>query len=452
MATSKNLESVGTASGQLLVDIHAETAPVGHATQPGGTSITLRRRTGNQLPASKRAQELHNQLIALDKNGDGQIDEGELASALDTLIDREKQNRQLKLLVVALVIALMVLTGAVFGVSIAAAVIVKDTRVEHAGGTSPLLTDKSTGQALVTGQPQVTLAMTQQAGFSSGTAQLASVAAQQGRRRRLQESSDNTTTTQNPPLLYVGSVQGGNAMAACEWLKNGLNHFLTQVPAANTSTGSSNKVTSLTVQLRSGAVKRMEELEVGDAVLTADLHGRRSFSEVYFFGHKDKAAHSQQVRLTTNMTLGLTASAKHFVPVCRAPGCTPASATTVYKQDVKVGDIVWLAAKAGAWEAAQVQAIDVIATTGLFNPYTKTGTIVVDGFLASCHSDWILDSLVPAGCSHHLPAVYQALFAPLRLAYNLLGAAAWASLLDMTQVVPAGLWLSDLVAQLSTAA
>mgnify|MGYP003312984875 CR=1 FL=1 len=35
-----------------------------------------------------------------------------------------------------------------------------------------------------------------------------------------------------------------------------------------------------------------------------------------------------------------------------------------------------------------------VVAEGLYNPYTLSGTIVVDGVLASCHSSWILDGLV----------------------------------------------------------
>ena len=36
-----------------------------------------------------------------------------------------------------------------------------------------------------------------------------------------------------------------------------------------------------------------------------------------------------------------------------------------------------------------------VSKRGLYNPYTLSGTIVVDGVAASCHSSWILDGLLP---------------------------------------------------------
>ncbi len=46
---------------------------------------------------------------------------------------------------------------------------------------------------------------------------------------------------------------------------------------------------------------------------------------------------------------------------------------------------------------------------GLFNPFTATGTIVVDGVVASVQSKWFADDVMDAlGLTHAVPALYQA--------------------------------------------
>ena len=51
--------------------------------------------------------------------------------------------------------------------------------------------------------------------------------------------------------------------------------------------------------------------------------------------------------------------------------------------------------------------VSTVSKAGLYNPFTMSGDIVVNGVLASCHSDWVLDRIVPARYAHLLPAIYQ---------------------------------------------
>ena len=57
---------------------------------------------------------------------------------------------------------------------------------------------------------------------------------------------------------------------------------------------------------------------------------------------------------------------------------------------------------------------------GLWNPFTLAGTIVVDGIVASCHSDWFLEELPewlrPSAAI--IPRIYQTLMAPARKIYE----------------------------------
>ena len=46
---------------------------------------------------------------------------------------------------------------------------------------------------------------------------------------------------------------------------------------------------------------------------------------------------------------------------------------------------------------------------------------MVDGVLASDQSSWLLDDIVPAAWARHLPALYEAIMAPLRWVYSAAG-------------------------------
>lgn len=51
--------------------------------------------------------------------------------------------------------------------------------------------------------------------------------------------------------------------------------------------------------------------------------------------------------------------------------------------------------------------VSAITKAGLYNPYTMSGNIVVNGMLASSHSDWVLDGVMPGCSAHLLPAIYK---------------------------------------------
>ena len=105
--------------------------------------------------------------------------------------------------------------------------------------------------------------------------------------------------------------------------------------------------------------------------------------------------------------------------------------TLVYKraQDIIKGDKMWTQ---GAFMRADrttthfpvyvVTGISVLKKQGLYNPFTLGGTIIVNGVVASSHSDWFLDSLFQVfNLVHWLPAAYQLVLLPVRMLYYYLG-------------------------------
>ena len=66
----------------------------------------------------------------------------------------------------------------------------------------------------------------------------------------------------------------------------------------------------------------------------------------------------------------------------------------IYAKDVRVGDSISYVDN-GAFKSGAVVSTTRSSKRGLYNPYTLSGTIVVDGVAASCHSSWILDGLLP---------------------------------------------------------
>jgi hypothetical protein len=150
----------------------------------------------------------------------------------------------------------------------------------------------------------------------------------------------------------------------------------------------------------------MSALKVGDQVLAARPDG-----------HKDAAAAASFVRLETAGGTALRLTADHHLFVTRG-----GERLAVPSSQALVGDLVLVEGRLGA--SHQLEAIvakSLVPGAGLFNPYTLSGSIVVDGVAASCHSSSALDGVFRLmGVS--VPDGYQAVFAPLRAMYRALGA------------------------------
>jgi hypothetical protein len=101
----------------------------------------------------------------------------------------------------------------------------------------------------------------------------------------------------------------------------------------------------------------------------------------------------------------------------------------VYKRamDVREGERMWVHQLLGEPGASSVgvfvvSGVEGVRKRGLYNPYTMGGTIVVDGVVASSHSEWFLDNALEAlGLVRWLPVVYQAVLLPVRVLYRGLG-------------------------------
>ena len=191
--------------------------------------------------------------------------------------------------------------------------------------------------------------------------------------------------------------------------------------------------------LADGSQRRMEDVRVGDLVLTAGPGGlaaqqqQLAYRPVYLLAHAEQHVTALFVHLTANATsatgataLSLRLSQQHYIPVRGA--ADGAAWSYKYARDVAVGDTVRVLGGQGGGDAVVEALVASVARTverGLYNPLVFGGLPVVDGVVASDQSEWVLDDVVPAGVVPQLPSVYGALFAPLRWAYLALGPRVW---------------------------
>lgn len=141
-----------------------------------------------------------------------------------------------------------------------------------------------------------------------------------------------------------------------------------------------------TVELQSGAVVSMDALSIGDLVKV----GYNEYSRVFMFTHKMADSESNFVALETKSGEALTLTPGHYLYV---NGALAAAKT------VRVGDTLSL----GNGLASVVVAVSSAPGTGLYNPQTIKGDIVVNGIVSSTYTTAVE------------PVLAHAILAPLRL-------------------------------------
>jgi hypothetical protein len=145
------------------------------------------------------------------------------------------------------------------------------------------------------------------------------------------------------------------------------------------------------VTLASGAPRRLRDLAVGDAVLAVDAAGALVYSEVYSVGHPFHTGRRTFKRLSTAAGANVTATGGHYMLVGRGAGAGAwAGRAAVPARDVRVGDVLWVVAGAGAGaklEPSPVVAVADVVEEGMRNPFTLAGTAIVDGVAASIYVD-----------------------------------------------------------------
>lgn len=174
---------------------------------------------------------------------------------------------------------------------------------------------------------------------------------------------------------------------------------------------------SATVRVEGGGRRRMRDVRVGDRVHV----GNGIYSPIFLFTHRAPTARFQFVRLNTASNHSLSLTRKHYLP-CNGRLMSAGA--------VALGDVLTL--EDGRF--SPVVSIDLVFDSGLFNPHTMHGEIVVDGVRASTYTQTVL------------PRAAHALLAPLRAAFDALAGVALRGAFDdgaarLARFAPSGSWV-----------
>jgi len=126
---------------------------------------------------------------------------------------------------------------------------------------------------------------------------------------------------------------------------------------------------NMEVVVQGKGVVPMEALQVGDYVKVSN---GEAFEQVYAFGHRVPQKYTEFVQLHTNAGTPLEMTGEHLVFV-------HGKTNPVRADSIEVGDLL----QAVDNDAAVVEKIDVVTRNGIYNPLTRSGTIQVNGIVAS---------------------------------------------------------------------
>jgi hypothetical protein len=138
-----------------------------------------------------------------------------------------------------------------------------------------------------------------------------------------------------------------------------------------------------TVQSLRG-VLTMADVQIGDQLLAGRKDGSVHYSEVYAWGHKDTEKPCEYHMITAGTRL-MCVSGNHLVPVVQSK--KSGSFRFIPAKKITDQDIIYTMDESERIREESVTSISKQTKLGAFAPFTKSGTILVDGVLASCYSE-----------------------------------------------------------------
>jgi Hint module len=169
-------------------------------------------------------------------------------------------------------------------------------------------------------------------------------------------------------------------------------------PSPASSSGSKCFPSTATVELEDGSVVTMDKLSVGDAVKV----GPNTFSKVFMFTHKMQAGVHDFVKITTATGASISLTSGHYMAIDGA---------LVAASQVEIGAQLGL----GTGAVDKVVSISTVRETGLYNPQTLQGNIVVNGVVASTYT-----TAVAPQFAHAVLTPLRAFFAIFDLEFSFL--------------------------------
>ncbi|KXZ50376.1 hypothetical protein GPECTOR_16g549 [Gonium pectorale] len=386
-------------------------------------------------------------LAAADKNGDGVIDINEIVEIMEEMLSERSSKRMYRFMAFSALVVVTVLLGALTGIVFGIVQLTKDTKVTSLHNTTYQFLQTKDGRAAVMGGAALDLRNITDR--PDGVASRRRLLAERQRRLAEDPASDANADFWDA-WIYYGTTSFETVAAGCEMLQQNVVEFPVATPKnaifVNGLSVSVVKVIDHTGCDTNDArlVSALVLCEDGYTYLVAcdeaiggcDLY-QNMVPDQNAVASATQGARRRLLRAHTPMPgaaggYSLAATRGHFVPVCvgRCSDEELAAGAAVLENrragDVQAGDLIAVVAGGNvtpsrALSLATVTHVDLASSRGAFNPYVRGADLLVDGVLASPHSEWLLDWLAPAGLVPYLPYIYEVLLAPVYGLYGMVG-------------------------------
>lgn len=131
----------------------------------------------------------------------------------------------------------------------------------------------------------------------------------------------------------------------------------------------------------------MSKLKIGDEVISFDFASQTIIQDsVISFLHYEPDCETAFFSLKMQTGSCLLASGSHLVPIKSMK--EEENISYIFVKDVCIGDQLLTKINTSDFNWNSVQSISKVRHLGAFAPLTNSGTIFVDGILASCYADW----------------------------------------------------------------